>query len=533
MLLADVVDTSNNVALTSSRNSKVSLIAAMLRRCASEVAAGTSPPEEVGLAARYLSGALRQRRTGIELSWGPGATSWSDLPAPEVGSVTLSGLDTVMQEASELAGAGSSRVRADLFLDLVHRLTSVEQRFVRGLLRGGLRQGALESVVMTAVAQAGSVAVGEVRRAVAAQGDLAGVAQALLVDGPGALDRFHLTVGRGVAPMLASSAKSVNEALAKTGQAGVEWKLDGIRAQIHKQGNDIRVLTRSLDDITDRVPEVVEVIRALSVRSAIFDGELIALRPDGRPRPFQETGSRTASRIDPEVARARTPLTAYLFDVLHLDGTDLIDESGPARRAALERAVPSALLTPRVHVDDVADPEQVDAATQFAEDAVAHGHEGVVVKADSATYDMGRRGVGWVKVKPVHTLDLVILAVERGNGRRSGWLSNIHLAARDPQGRFGPAGGFVMLGKTFKGLTDEMLRWQSAELPRHAIGPTDGYVVELRPEVVVEIAFDGVQTSPRYPAGLALRFARVVRHRDDKAAGEADTIEMVEDLRQL
>jgi len=336
MLLADVVDTSNNVALTSSRNSKVSLIAATLRRCGSEVAAGTSPPEEIGLAARYLSGALRQRRTGIEISWGPGGTSCSDLPAPEVGSVTLSGLDAVMQDASELAGAGSSRVRADLFRGLVRRLTSVEQTFVLGLLRGGLRQGALESVVMTAVAQAGGVALGEVRRAVAARGDLAGVAQALLVDGPGALDRFHLMVGRGVAPMLASSAKSVNEALAKTGQAGVEWKLDGIRAQIHKQGTDIRVLTRSLDDITDRVPEVVEVIRALSVRSAIFDGELIALRPDGRPRPFQETGSRTASRIDPEVARARTPLTAYLFDVLHLDGTDLIEQSGRARRAALE-----------------------------------------------------------------------------------------------------------------------------------------------------------------------------------------------------
>ena len=525
MLLADVVRTSIQVTRTSSRNAKVSLIADLLRRCALLVADGAAPADEIGLATRYLSGSLRQRRTGIELS------SLSELPAPpDAGVVTLSELDTVMQRASEMAGPGSSRERADLFLGLVRRLSAEERSLVLGLLRGGLRQGALESVVMTAVADAGGVTLVEVRRAVAAQGDLAGVAQALLLDGPGALDRFHLAVGRGVSPMLASSAKSVVEALAKTGPAGVEWKLDGIRAQIHKQGNDIRVLTRSLDDITDRVPEVIELIRSLPVASGIFDGELIALHPDGRPKPFQETGSRAASRLDLEVARARTPLTAYLFDVLHLDGVDLIDESSRIRRGALETAVPVAHLTPRIQVDDVADPDEIEAATAFATDAVARGHEGVVVKANDATYDMGRRGAGWVKVKPVHTLDLVILAVERGNGRRLGWLSNIHLGARDPHGRFGPEDGFVMLGKTFKGLTDEMLRWQSAELPRHAVGPLDGYVVELRPEVVVEIAFDGVQTSPRYPAGLALRFARVVRHRPDKTASEADTIELVEDL---
>jgi len=539
MLLADLVQTSNEVARTSSRNSKVSLIADMLRRCALEVADGAAPADEIDLATRYLSGSLRQRRTGIELSWGSEGSpltersSWSELPPRhEAGIVTLSELDEVMQDASEISGAGSSRIRADLFLGLVRRLTTEERTFVVGLLRGGLRQGALESVVMAAVAEAGGVALGEVRRAVAAQGNLAGVAQALLVDGPKALEHFHLTVGVGVAPMLASSAKSLAEALVKTGPAGVEWKLDGIRAQIHKQGNEIRVLTRSLDDITDRVPEVVELISSLPLASAIFDGELIALHPDGRPRPFQETGSRVASRIDPIVARERTPLTAYLFDVLHLDGADLIDEPSRVRRAALERAVALVHLTPRIQVADGADAAQLDAATTFAVDALARGHEGVVVKADDATYDMGRRGAGWVKVKPVHTLDLVILAVERGNGRRSGWLSNIHLGARDPQGRFGPAGGFVMLGKTFKGLTDEMLRWQSVELPRHAVGPTDGYVLALRPEVVVEIAFDGVQTSPRYPAGLALRFARVVRHRLDKTAAEADPIELVEDLSQ-
>ena len=527
MLLADVASTSHQISGTSSRISKVSLIAGLLRRCALLVAHGTAPADEIALATGYLSGSLRQRRTGIEL------TSLSDLPAPpDVATVTLTELDTVLQRASEMAGAGSSRLRADLFLGLLSRLTAEERTFVLGLLRGGLRQGALESVVMTAVAESGGVALVDVRRAVAAQGDLPGVAQALLVEGPGALDRFRLRVGQGLRPMLASSAKSVAEALGRTGPAGVEWKLDGVRAQIHKRGSDIRVLTRSLDDITDRVPEVVELVRSLPVASAIFDGELIALRPDGRPKPFQETGSRAANRVDPTVARARAPLTTYLFDVLHLDGADLIDEPGRVRRAALETAVPLAHLTPRLQVDNVGEPAQVDAATAFAVDAVARGHEGVVVKADDATYDMGRRGAGWVKVKPVHTLDLVILAVERGNGRRKGWLSNIHLGARDPRGRFGPQGGFVMLGKTFKGLTDEMLRWQSAELPRHAAGPTDGYLLELRPEVVVEIAFDGVQTSPRYPAGLALRFARVVRHRTDKAASEADAIEMVEALHQ-
>jgi len=381
---------------------------------------------------------------------------------------------------------------------------------------------------MAAVAQAGGVALEDVRRAVAAQGDLPAVAQSLRVDGPAALDRYRLTVGRGVSPMLASSAKSVAEALATSGPASVEWKLDGIRAQIHKQGNDVLVLTRALDDITDRVPEIVELVSSLPVTSAIFDGELIALHSDGRPKPFQETGSRAASRVDPSVARTRTPLSAFLFDVLHLDGSDLIDEPAAICRDALEATVPLPYLAPRFQVEHAADPAQVDAATAFAADAVARGHEGIVVKAENATYQMGRRGAGWIKVKPIHTLDLVILAVERGNGRRSGWLSNIHLGARDPTGRFDPRGGFVMLGKSFKGLTDDMLRWQTTELPQHAIGSTDGYVIEVLPEVVVEIAFDGVQTSPRYPAGLALRFARVLRHRTDKVALEADTIEMVE-----
>jgi len=524
MLLADLADTSSALAATASRNAKAVLIGELLR-AGRGAARRSGDSTELDLAVRYLSGSLRQRRTGIEL------TSYAALPPPaDAARVHLAEVDAVLQEASELSGPGSVARRAALFAGLMARLTQAERRLLLGLLRGGLRQGALEAAVLAAVAQTAGIALSEVRRAVTVSGSLPEVAVAALLDGEGALTRFTLQVGQGVGPMLAGSARSVSDALARTGPAALEWKLDGIRAQIHKDQDRVVVLTRSLDDISDRVPEVVELVRQLPSHTAIFDGELIALREDGRPRPFQETGSRTASRTDPAAGRVRTPLSTYLFDVLHLDGVDLIDEPGHARRAALESAVPVAHLTPRLEVPDVEDVVAVTAARSFAEDALAGGHEGVMVKALAAPYEMGRRGAGWLKVKPVHTLDLVILAVERGNGRRSGWLSNLHLGARDPAGRFGPAGGFVMLGKTFKGLTDEMLRWQTTELPAFADGPTDGYVVRLRPEVVVEIAFDGIQTSPRYPAGVALRFARVLRHRRDKSPHEADVIETVEAL---
>ena len=543
MQLVDLVAVSRDLSATSSRNAKAVLIADLLTRAAQETRASAdasrpagagwgvdedSGVDEVELAVRYLSGAPRQRRTGIEL------THLTVLPPPAtVASVTLDEVDAVLQRAADLSGAGSSAARATLFAGLLSRLTADEQRFVTSLLRGGLRQGALESVVLTAVAGAAGAPVAEVRRAVTVSGSLARVASAALREGPQALARFTLTLGQGVSPMLAGSARTVPEALARTGPGGVEWKLDGIRAQIHADGGQVRVLTRSLDDITDRVPEVVEAVVGFGLTSAILDGELIALRDDGRPRPFQQTGSRTASRTDPAAGRLEVPLTLFVFDVLHLDGRDLLDEPGSVRRAVLEATLPSAVLTPRLAVADADDPGQVERATAFAADAVSRGHEGVVVKSDAATYDMGRRGAGWVKVKPVHTLDLVVLAVERGNGRRSGWLSNLHLGALDPTGRYGEPGGFVMLGKTFKGLTDEMLRWQTQELPQHADGPTDGYVVRLRPEVVVEVAFDGVQASSRYPAGVALRFARVVRYRTDKRAAEADTIEAVQALHEI
>jgi DNA ligase-1 len=314
--------------------------------------------------------------------------------------------------------------------------------------------------------------------------------------------------------MLASTATDVVDAMGRLGEAAVEWKLDGVRVQVHRSGGDVSVWTRSLDEITDRVPEVVEAVLTLPVHDVVLDGEAIALRPDGRPRPFQQTGSRVSSRVDVTAARSAAPLSTYLFDVLHLDGQDVLDHPGRDRAEVLEAAVPEPLRVPRVVTADVA------VAADVLAGAVARGHEGVVAKALDAPYEAGRRGTGWLKVKPRHTLDLVVLAAEWGHGRRRGWLSNLHLGARDP------AGGWVMLGKTFKGLTDEMLAWQTERLQELAVDSGE-WVVQVRPELVVEVAFDGVQTSPRYPGGMALRFARVLRHRPDKRPEEADTVDAV------
>jgi DNA ligase-1 len=347
-------------------------------------------------------------------------------------------------------------------------------------------------------------------------GALPPVAAVALAEGGAGLARFRLRVGQPVQPMLAQTAASVEAAVERLGPAAVDWKLDGVRVQVHRDGADVAVFTRTLDDVTGRVPEVVEAVLALPVRSVVIDGEAIALRADGRPRPFQETSARVASRTSVTTLRAEIPLTTYAFDVLHLDGADLLDEPAAERFATAERALPASLRVPRVVT---ADP---DAAWSFLSDALAHGHEGVVVKSLDAPYEAGRRGAGWLKVKPVHTLDLVVLAAEWGHGRRKGWLSNLHLGARDAAD-----GSFVMLGKTFKGLTDELLRWQTERLLALATSPTDHWVVRVRPELVVEVAFDGVQTSPRYPAGMALRFARVVRYRPDKRPADADTVDAV------
>ncbi|MCW3815658.1 ATP-dependent DNA ligase [Micromonospora sp. DR5-3] len=517
MRFLDLAATSAAVGATSGRRAKVELLAAALR---------SLDPAEVPAGAGYLAGELRQRQTGV------GWASLRDLPPPAAEpALTVAAVDAAVDEIAAVRGPGSQARRRELLGRLFATATADEQRLLVGLFSGELRQGAQAGLLADAVARAAEVPLAAVRRALLLAGDLREVAVAALSGGAAALAAFGLQVGRPLAPMLAQSAPTVDEALAATGTpAVVDVKLDGIRIQVHRSGQDIAVFTRSLDDITGRLPEVVAAVRALPARELVLDGEAIGLDAAGRPLPFQETSSRAARRTTPSTtggtavapavlaAAERTGqavLTPYFFDLLHLDGTDLIDLPGRERWAALAGAVDPSLLVGRMEVDG---PEQAGAAFAAAVDA---GQEGVVVKDPDAPYDAGRRGSAWVKVKPRHTLDLVVLAVEWGSGRRQGWLSNLHLGARDPR-----TGEFVMLGKTFKGLSDELLRWQTERFLGLAVEKGD-WVVRVRPEQVVEIAFDGVQTSSRYPGGVALRFARVVRYRDDKSAAEADTIDAV------
>jgi DNA ligase-1 len=504
MLLADVVATSTEVAATRSRKAKVAAFAELFSRVAS------SAPEEIETVTSYLAGSLRQRRTGL------GWRSMQSLPPPAAEpSLTVLEVHEAFDRIAALAGAGSQQARADATAELFGRATAEEQPWLRGIVTGEVRQGALDSLVQEGLAAAGGVPLTAVRRAAMMAGSTVAVATAALTGGEDALAEFVLQVGRPVQPMLASSATSVEAAMAKAGSGpgrpvAVDTKLDGIRIQVHRRGDDVIVATRSLEHITARLPEVVSVVRGLPASELVLDGEVLALDDQGRPRPFQETASRTAMS-------AGVHLTPYFFDLLHLDGRDLVDSPGSERLEALAALVPEEHRVPRVVTDDLAEAEA------FTSKVLELGHEGVVVKDLAAAYDAGRRGSSWVKVKPVHTLDLVVLAVEWGSGRRRGWLSNIHLGARDDSAD----GGFVMLGKTFKGMTDEMLAWQTERFLELETG-RDGHVVHLRPEQVVEIAFDGVQRSSRYPGGVALRFARVVRYRDDKRPDEVDTISDVQ-----
>jgi ATP-dependent DNA ligase I len=545
VLIAEVAEVSRAVAGASGRLAKVAAIAGALQ------GAG---PDEVGVVVAYLSGELPQRQIGV--GW---AALRSAPPAADAPSLTVVGVDEAFTRIGSVAGKGSVAERKRLIDAVMGAATAQEQYFLVRLLSGELRQGALDGVMTEAVARASAVPVGLVRRAVMLRGSLPAVAEAALRGGPEALAEFGLQVGQALKPMLASSAPSIEAALSKvitdapddevdsdrdrdragdgddrtadpTAVAAVEWKLDGIRIQAHISGGHesgggdagggenrtVRLFTRTLDDITARLPEVVAALAALPVQAAVFDGELIALRAGGRPYAFQDTASRAASEVT--ASGGTVPLSVFLFDVLHLDGADLVDQPDAERRAALAGVVPTEMLMPRLVTGDA------DEAETFFLDSVARGHEGVVVKSLATPYAAGRRGAGWIKVKPRHTLDLIVLAVEWGHGRRKGWLSNLHLGARDPE-----TGGWVMLGKTFKGLTDELLTWQTArllELEDHR----DDWTVYVRPELVVEIAFDGVQRSPRYPGGVALRFARVIRYRDDKPAAEADTIDAVRAL---
>jgi DNA ligase 1 len=501
MLLARLAATSSAVRDTSARSAKIGLIAS----CLAEADA-----DEIETVVAYLSGDLRQRRTGL------GYAALRDPPAPAATStVPVGEVDAIFDHIAGLAGPGSQTQRRRLLAQLFARLTGEEQGFLIGLVSGELRQGALEGVMVEAVARAAGVPVADVRQAVMLRGAIGPVATAALTQGGAGLHQFRLTVGRALQPMLAQTADSIEAAFERIRPAAVEWKLDGIRVQVHRNGSDVAVFTRTLDEIGARVPEVVEAALSLPIDSIVLDGEAIALTDGDRPRSFQVTASRIGTRTDVAAQRRVTPLTVLFFDVLHVDGNDVQAQPGIERAAALSAAVPESLRVPRIVT------ESVDEARAFLDSALAQGHEGVVVKALDAAYEAGRRGSGWVKVKPRHTLDLVVLAAEWGHGRRRGWLSNLHLGARDPD-----SGGFVMLGKTFKGLTDAMLTWQTEELLRLETSRSE-WQVFVRPELVVEVAFDGVQTSPRYPGGMALRFARVLRYRPDKRAEDADTVDMV------
>ena len=490
MLLLELVTASETVGATSARSGKIAVLADALR---------TASPEEAAIAVAFLSGELRQRQIGV------GWAAVRDAPPPVgIASLSLIDVDAAFAAIGSLSGPGSQTARRASIAALFGRATGPEQEFMRALLSGGIRQGALEGVMAEAVAKAADVPAAVLRRALMLHGDLGDVAATAMAGGADALRAIGLQVGRGIRPMLASPASDVAAAMDKVSPAAVEWKLDGIRAQVHRDGSDVVVFSRTLDDITARVPRIVEAALALPVRSAVLDGEAIALREDGRPHAFQDTAS------------GASPLQALYFDVLHLDGEDLLDEPAAVRAERLAAVVPEALRVPRALADDA------EAATAVLEEALAKGHEGVIVKSLDAPYAAGRRGAGWLKVKPVHTLDLVILAAEWGHGRRRGWLSNLHLGARHDT----EPGQFVMLGKTFKGLTDKMLQWQTEALLELATDRGD-WVVKVRPELVVEIAFDGIQRSTRYPGGVALRFARVLRHRPDKRAEEADTLASV------
>ncbi|WP_327181794.1 ATP-dependent DNA ligase [Streptomyces sp. NBC_01334] len=501
MLLTRLADVSREVAATSARSRKIALLAELFR---------DAEADDVPIVIPYLAGRLPQGRLGI---------GWKVLSRPvapaEGPALTVREVDARLTALGKVSGPGSQAERTRLVGELMGAATADEQRFLLGLITGEVRQGALDAVAVEGLAQATGAPATDVRRAVMLAGSLRTVAQALLADGPAALEAFRLTVGRPVLPMLAHTASAVAEAVGKLGVCAVEEKLDGIRVQVHRDGEDVRLYTRTLDDITDRLPEVTDAARRLTGSRFILDGEVIAFDETGRPRSFQETAGRVGSRVDVTAAAEAVPVAPVFFDALSVDGRDLLDLPFAERHAELARLVPEPM---RVRRTVVSGPEDVEAAEEFSRETLLRGHEGVVVKALDAPYSAGRRGASWLKVKPVHTLDLVVLAAEWGHGRRTGKLSNLHLGARTADG------GFAMLGKTFKGLTDALLTWQTERLRELAVDES-GHVVTVRPELVVEIAYDGLQRSTRYPAGVTLRFARVLRYREDKRPEEADTVE--------
>jgi DNA ligase-1 len=506
MKLAELVDTSRRVAEVSGRLEKIGLIAGLLARV---------PPDEIEIAVAYLSGAIRQQRTGI--GWAALQAAMPESPA-ESATLELSGIDATFDRIARVAaGKGSSGERHRLLRELLARATHPEQDFLFRLVTGELRQGAVEGIMLEAVARAADLPAESVRRARMMAGDLPSVAKAALTGGASELAAFATQLFRPVQPMLAGSAEDASEAIGELGEAALEYKLDGARIQIHKSGDQVAVYSRRLNDVTAAVPEVVELVRALPARELILDGEVIALRENGTPHAFQTTMSRFGKRLDVNRARGEVPLTPFFFDLLHLDGGSLMDEPARERLKALHDLAPAPTVIPRLVTASSVD------ADRFLRTAIERGHEGIMAKALDAPYQAGHRGRRWLKVKPANTLDLVVLAAEWGHGRRHGWLSNLHLGARNPEG------GFVMLGKTFKGMTDEMLDWQTKRLVELEVA-RDGITVYVRPELVVEVAFNEVQASTQYPGGVALRFARIKRYRTDKTAAETDTIGTVQEI---
>jgi ATP-dependent DNA ligase I len=503
MLLAELLAASERVAGTRSRLAKIDALAQILRRL---------DAFEIALGVAYLSGDTRQGRIGIGYATLKDARAAAPASAPRL---TLAQIDEALTRLAHIKGEGSAAERAHLLAELFSRATAPEQDFLARLLLGELRQGALEGIMLDAIAKAAKVRPERVRSAAMRAGGLPAIAETALTEGEAGLARFALRVFQPVQPMLAQPAEDVADAIERLGTAAFEWKLDGARVQAHKSGSEIRVYTRSLNEVTSAVPEIVAALQESPARELIADGETIALKPEGTPYPFQETMRRFGRKLDVDALRATHPLSVFFFDCLLAEGEDLTARPARERFDALARFVAAKLVIPRLVTGDS------KAATVFFHEALARGHEGVMAKALDTRYEAGSRGAGWLKIKEAHTLDLAVVAAEWGSGRRKGWLSNVHLAALDPA-----SGGFVMLGKTFKGMTDRMLAWQTERLLALETS-RERHVVYVRPELVAEIAFNEIQQSPTYPGGFALRFARVKRYREDKSATDADTITTV------
>jgi DNA ligase 1 len=505
MLLARLVETSEQIRSTSKRLEKVDLLAQFIRQL---------HPDEVEIGVSFLSGSFRQGNIRVGYASIRGAMT---VPAGNA-SLEIIEVDRTLSDVAVVEGSGSERRRRDLLGSLFSRATDAEQRFLTALLTGELRQGALEGIMLDGLAKATGVAASKIRRAAMMAGGLSAISRSLIEQGEAGLSPFTIQLFCPVQPMLAQTAEDASQAIHDLGEAALEYKFDGARVQVHKSGDEVRVYSRRMNEVTPAVPEIVELVRAMPASQLILDGEVLSLDEAGRPKPFQITMRRFGRRLDVETLRRELPLRPFWFDLLYADGASLIDEEQKRRFAELNRIARPADVVPHLVT---ANPDQ---AEDFLHSALQHGHEGIMAKATHAAYAAGARGQAWLKVKKARTLDLVILAAEWGNGRRKGWLSNLHLGARDTV-----QGGFAMLGKTFKGLTDEMLAWQTQELLKLEVA-RDSYTVYVEPKLVVEIAFNEIQVSPRYASGLALRFARVKRYRPDKLASESDTFETVQKL---